>query len=382
MIYLDYHATTPTDSRVAEKVMTFMTTLFGNASSIDHLYGDQASTSLKQASCQVAELIHASPKEVIFTSGATESLNLAIQGHINKQNKPSRLIISPVEHKAVLDICIALEKKGLSEIVWLKIDQQAQIDLDYLEKACANGGSLLCVMAANNEVGTIYPIQKIGHIAQKYHIPFLCDASQAVGKSPINFQEWGITYLTLSGHKIYGPKGVGALIIKKGYQLEPLIYGGGQQNGIRPGTLNVPGIVGLGEACYLRQIEMEQDEKIIAQKRDHLQTLLLEKIPNLVINGDIQSRLAGNLNISIPDIPNSAIIARIRDKMAISTGSACSSGVPSSSHVLRAMKLSENVIDGALRIGLGKFTTEEEIEQAAEFLIEAKINCENIANLV
>jgi cysteine desulfurase len=237
-------------------------------------------------------------------------------------------------------------------------------------------------MAANNEVGTIYPIQKIGHIAQKYHIPFLCDASQAVGKSPINFQEWGITYLTLSGHKIYGPKGVGALIIKKGYQLEPLIYGGGQQNGIRPGTLNVPGIVGLGEACYLRQIEMEQDEKIIAQKRDRLQKLLLEKIPNLVINGDIQSRLAGNLNISIPDIPNSAIIARIRDKMAISTGSACSSGVPSPSHVLRAMKLSENVIDGALRIGLGKFTTEEEIEQAAEFLIEAKINCENIANLV
>ena len=382
MIYLDYHATTPTDSRVAKKVMIFMTTLFGNAGSIDHLYGDQASTSLKQASCQVAELIHASPKEVIFTSGATESLNLAIQGHINKQNKPSRLIISPVEHKAVLDICKALEKKGLSEIVWLKIDRQAQIDLDYLEKACANGGSLLCVMAANNEVGTIYPIQKIGHIAQKYNIPFLCDASQAVGKSPINFYEWGITYLAISGHKIYGPKGVGALIIKKGYQLEPLIYGGGQQNGIRPGTLNVPGIVGLGEACYLRQIEMEQDEKIIAQKRDRLQKLLLEKIPNLVINGDIQSRLAGNLNISIPDIPNSAIIARIRDKIAISTGSACSSGVPSPSHVLRAMKLSENVIDGALRIGLGKFTTEEEIEQAAEFLIEAKINCENIANLV
>ena len=226
-------------------------------------------------------------------------------------------------------------------------------------------------MAANNEIGNIYPIEAIAQIAQRYSIPFLCDASQAVGKIPINFEQWGITYLAISAHKLYGPKGSGALVVRKGHHLEPIIFGGGHQKGMRSGTLNVPGIVGLGEACRLRQLEMEEDEKAIASKRDRLQILLLDKIPGLVINGDTTSRLAGNLHISIPDIPNSAVIARVRSQLAISTGSACSSGVETPSHVLRALGLSDNMIEGALRIGLGKFTTDEEIDRATEILSTA-----------
>lgn len=371
IIYLDYHSTTPVDPRVAQKVMYYMTTAFGNANSVDHGYGDRAAQAVKQARQQIAELINASPKEIIFTSGATESINLAIQGHISQQNTPSTIIVSPVEHKAVLDTCKELAKKGLVEIIWLKVNQQAQIDLEHLENICSGGASLLCIMAANNEVGTIYPMQKVGAIAQKYHIPFLCDASQAVGKIPINFQDWGITYLAISGHKLYAPKGVGALVVRQGYHLQPIIYGGGHQQGLRSGTLNVPGIVGLGEACQLRQLEMEADETAIAILRDKLQNLLQAQIPNLVVNGDLNNRLSGNLHISIPDIPNSATIARVRHQLAISGGAACSSGAIAPSHVLQAMNLSENIIEGALRIGIGKFTTKEEIEKACSLVISA-----------
>ncbi|MCG6134532.1 MAG: cysteine desulfurase [Nostoc sp. LLA-1] len=371
IIYLDYHSTTPVDPRVAEKVMYYMTTAFGNANSVDHGYGDTAAKAVKQARQQIAELINASPKEIIFTSGATESINLAIQGHIAQQNTPAKIIVSPVEHKAVLDTCKALAKKGLAEIIWLKVNQQAQIDLEHLEKVCCEGASLLCVMAANNEVGTIYPIEKIGAIASSYNIPFLCDASQAVGKIPLNFQDWGITYLAISGHKLYAPKGVGALVVRKDHDLPAMIYGGGHEQGLRSGTLNVPGIAGLGEACRLRGLEMEADEKAIAQLRDTLQNLLQSNIPDLVVNGDLNNRLSGNLHISIPNIPNSAIIARIRHQLAISTGAACSSGVVAPSHVLQSLNLSENMIEGALRIGVGKFTTKAEIERTSSLIISA-----------
>ncbi len=217
--------------------------------------------------------------------------------------------------------------------------------MEHLEKVCKQGISLLCVMAANNEIGNIYPVREIGEIAQKYNIPFLCDASQAVGKIPINFEQWGITYLAVSGHKFYAPKGVGALIVRKGHQLKPIIFGGGHQKGLRSGTLNVAGIVGLGEACRLRQLEMTEEEQAIASLRDKLLSLLQERIHNLIVNGDLTSRLAGNLHISVPAIPNSAVIARIRDLLAISTGSACSSGVAAASHVLRAMNLPEELIN-------------------------------------
>lgn len=367
-IYLDYHATTPVDPRVAEQVMRFMVKNFGNASSIDHVFGDKADKAVHEAAGCVAELVGSSAREVIFTSGATESLNLAIQGSAITQT-PYRIAVAPTEHKAVLDTCAALARQKRAEIVWLQVDSRAQLDLEHLEQVCRQGIHLLCVMAANNEVGTIYPIQQIGKIAQHYGIPFLCDGSQAVGKIPISFEEWGITFLAISGHKFYAPKGVGALVIKQGQRLEPLMYGGGHQRGIRSGTLNVPGIVGLGEACRLRSLEMAEDEQRIAQQRDWLQHLLQQGIPELVVNGDQSHRLAGNLHISIPGIPNSAVIARVRHQLAISTGSACSSGVEAPSHVLRAMQLPQEVMEGALRISLGKFTLDEEVEQAAEILI-------------
>ena len=372
-IYLDYHSTTPVDPRVAELMLYYLTTAFGNASSIDHIYGDEAKTAVSTFRQHIPQLINASPKEIIFTSGATESINLAIQGSIysnNSEHIPC-IAVSPVEHKAVLDTCEILRKKGLAELIYLQVDNQGRFDLENITNICKKGIDLLCVMAANNEIGNIYPIEKIACIAQQYEIPFLCDASQAVGKIPLNFHDWGLTYLTISAHKLYGPKGVGALVIKKGHHLEPIIYGGGHQKGMRSGTLNVPGIVGLGEACRLRQLEMEEDEKAIALKRDKLQKYLQDNIPELVVNGDTTVRLGGNLHISLPNIPNSAIIARIRTQLAISTGAACSSGAASPSHVLRAMKLPEAVIEGALRLGIGKFTTDGEIEKAGEILSTA-----------
>lgn len=372
MIYLDYHATTPVDPRVADRVYHFMTQEFGNASSVDHEWGDRAEAAVKQAAKQVADLIGASPREIVWTSGATESLNLAIQGSLAPNPmKPHRIGLMPIEHKAVLDTCRALEKRGWAELVYLQVDSKGRLNLNHLEAVCAEGLSLLCVMAANNEIGNIYPMQTIGQIAQHYGIPLLCDGAQAVGKIPLQFEDWGITYLAISAHKFYGPKGVGALVVRRGYALEPMIFGGGHQHGLRSGTLNVPGIVGLGEACRLRSLEMEADERAIAIMRDHLQSRLLKEMPNLVINGDASNRLAGNLHLSVLGIPNSAVIARIRHKLAISTGSACSSGIEAPSHVLRSLRLSEALVEGALRIGLGKFTTHEEIDDAAEILLEA-----------
>lgn len=372
-IYLDYHATTPTDLRVASLMLHYMTEEFGNASSIDHGVGDRAEAAIKEATRHVAHLVGATPRDIIFTSGATESVNLAIQGtvqHLERSGTKPRLAISAVEHKAVLDTCKALHKQGRIELITIPVDSQARLDLGQVEQACVGGVHLLCIMAANNEVGTIYPIEKIAAIAQSYQIPFLCDASQAVGKVPIHFNDWGITMLALSAHKLYGPQGVGALIVRRDHRLEPLLYGGGQQKGLRPGTLNLPGIVGLGEACRLRAEEMAEDERMIGKKRDRLQKLLTENIPGLIVNGDQDNRLAGNLHVSIPGVPNSAVIARLRNKLAISTGSACSSGVESASHVLTAMALSEDVVEGALRIGLGKYSTDDEIESASKLIAD------------
>lgn len=372
-IYLDYHSTTPVDKRVAELILHYMTAVYGNASSTDHTYGEEAKQAVLQAAKNVARLVNASHQEVIFTSGATESINLVIQGCVpyDKRLNIPRIAVLPVEHKAVLDTCYALAKKGLAEIIYLEVNSKGQLNLEHLEKVCASGVSLLCVMAANNEIGNIYPIQEVGAIAQKYEIPFLCDASQAVGKIPINFEDWGITYLAISAHKLYGPKGSGALVVRKGQKLQPILFGGGHQKGLRSGTFNVPGIVGLGEACRLRLLEMSEDEKAVAHLRDKLQTLLQKSIPGLEVNGDVENRLSGNLHISVPGVPNSAIIARVRHQLAISTGAACSSGVETPSHVLTAMGLGQEVIEGALRLGLGKFTTLDEVERAGQIISSA-----------
>jgi cysteine desulfurase len=274
VIYLDYHATTPTDLRVASLILHYMTVEFGNASSVDHEYGDRAEAAINQAARHVADLVGARPREIIWTSGATESINLAIQGSLSPHpQKPHRIALLPLEHKAVLDTCHALEERGWVELVYLRVDAKGRLDLDHLEQVCAEGLSLLCIMAANNEIGNIYPIPTISQIAQRYRIPWLCDGSQAVGKIPIQCATWSMTYLAISAHKLYGPKGVGALVVQPGHNLQPLLFGGGHQQGMRSGTLNVPGIVGLGESCRLRSLEMATDESAIAAKRDKLQKL-------------------------------------------------------------------------------------------------------------
>ena len=375
-IYLDYHATTPTDSRVAELILRHMTEVFGNASSADHAFGDAAEDAVDTARRHVAALVGAAPRDIVFTSGATESVNLAIQGLVRasrpaRGTRPLRIGLMPVEHRAVLDTCEALALQHEVELHPLRVDDRAQIDLDDLNAKCRSGLDLVCVMAANNEVGTLYPIREVAAIAHNHSALFLTDATQAAGKVSIEFSAWDIDLLALSAHKLYGPKGVGALVVARGVKLAPLIYGGGHQQRLRSGTLNVPGIAGLGEACRLRMLEMGRDEPRIARQRDRLQRQLASAIPDLVVNGDVEHRLAGNLHVSIPGIPNGAVVGRLRRSVAISTGSACSSGIEAASHVLRAMRLPPESVEGALRIGIGKFTTDEEIARASELMLAA-----------
>ena len=373
-IYLDNHATTPTDPRVADIALHHMLEGFGNASSVDHVFGDAAQRAIEVAGERVAELIGASDSRVVFTSGATEAINLAIQGLVrltSDSSGPVRIVVSAVEHPAVLHTCEALTNQGLTSVYVLDVDEHARIDVQELSHRCRNGVDLVCIMAANNEVGTIYQIAEIANVAHEHGALFLTDATQLAGLGAIRFTEWGLDMLALSGHKMYGPKGAGALVLARGVQLAPVIYGGGHQNGYRAGTVNVPGAAALGEACRLRLAEGVKDMHRIKKQRDRLQLLLQDALPTLSVNGDQSNRLPGNLHVSIPGIPNQAVIARIRKHVAVSTGAACSSGIEAPSHVLRAMRLDDAKLAGVLRIGVGKFNTDNEIERAAELLIDA-----------
>jgi cysteine desulfurase len=374
-IYLDYHSTTPVDPRIASVVLHYLTSAFGNASSRDHPYGQEAEDAVLMAKREVAELTGTSWQRVFFTSGATESLNLALQGfvraHRGRSARPVRIALARLEHRAVLDTCEWLAANGEAELTWLPVDSLGRLNLNAVEDACRSRADLLCVMAANNEIGTVYPLAKVGALAARFGVPVLTDATQAVGKVPIDTDEWGLSVVALSAHKMYGPKGVGALILSRDVPLEPIFRGGGHQKGLRPGTLNVPGIAGLGEACRLRRLEMDVDEPTIARQRDRLQSLLVERIPELVVNGDPHYRLAGNLHISVPYVPNSAIVARVWDRVALATGSACSSAIEAPSHVMHALELPAELVRGSLRLGLGKFTTDEEVERAGEIIAGA-----------
>ena len=374
-IYLDYHATTPVDPRVAAVVIHHMTTGFGNASSVDHAFGDEAADAVSSARAEVAKLVGASPRSVVFTSGATESINLAIRGlarsaAMRRTGRPVRIGVSPLEHRAVLDCCEALEAEGLASLTSFRVQPTGQLDMEDFEASC-DGIDVACVMAANNEIGTIYPLEEIGAICSRRGVLLISDATQAAGKIPLEFEAWGVGMMALTAHKMYGPKGVGALLVSPGIELEPMIRGGGHQRGLRSGTLNVPGIAGFGLACRLRGEEMAVDELGIAQQRNRLESRLRELIPELVVNGDPHHRLSGNLHVCVAGVPNTAVVARTRHRLAISTGSACSSGTVAQSHVLRALGLSEDVLEGALRFGIGKFTTDDEVELAAVLVGEA-----------
>jgi cysteine desulfurase len=375
-IYLDYHATTPVDPRVVELVVQYMTERFGNASSVDHVYGDEAGAAVAAAKKDVALLVGAAPRSVVFTSGATESINLAIQGFVRARarHRPSsrpRIAVSPIEHRAVLDTCEALQAEGLASLTWLQVDRTGQLEIEHLEAVACRGVDLACVMAANNEIGTISPLKEISAICASSGVCLMTDATQAAGKVPLHFDDWSVGLMALTAHKMYGPKGIGALLVSPQVELAPLIHGGGHQRGIRSGTLNVPGVAGFGLACRLRHKEMATDEAEIALRRDSLESSLQQSIPDLVVNGDRSHRLAGNLHVSVPDVPNTAVVARLRHRLAISTGSACSSGTVAQSHVLRGIGLPEYLAEGSLRFGLGKFTTGEEVETAAKLVTNA-----------
>jgi cysteine desulfurase len=313
-------------------------------------------------------LINADPEGVHFTSSASESIRLAVAHAVaGRRQGPLRVALTTVEHRAVLDAIAPHERRGEIAVHWLPVDGQARLDMAALEAACHDGIDLVCVMAAKNEVGTLYPAEVVARVAGHVGASTLIDATQAAGRIPMQAAAWGITYLTMSAHKIYGPKGVGALVVPPGLEVRP---SRGSIPGTGDGTPNVPGIVGLGEACRLRRLEMADEPRTAAQC-DRLEALLLADIEGMVVNGDRERRLSNNLHVSVPDVPNDAVIARLRHHVALSTGAACSSGTQTPSHVLRAMGLSEALQEGALRIGIGKFTTDEEIDRATEHMVQA-----------
>jgi cysteine desulfurase len=374
-IYLDNHATTPVDPRVAAVISAHVAHTYGNASSVDHTFGDAAEIVIAETRRDVANLLDAWPEDVLFTSGATESVNLALQGFAarfsREHGRRPRVAVTAVEHRAVLETARALAGMNRIDLVELPVDGEAQLRLDALYRAVEDRLDLIAVMAANNEVGTVYPIAEVGAVAASAGAVFFCDATQAVGRLPISMATSRITMLACSGHKLYGPKGVGALVLSPEARLDPINFGGGHQRGLRPGTLDVPNIAGFGAACRLRQQEMDVDERRIASLRNHLEGALLATVSGLVVNGQRDARLAANLHVSVEDVPNVAIISRVRDRVALATGSACSSGLESASHVLQAMGMPLSRQEGALRFGLGKFTTIEEIDEAAGIVAQA-----------
>ncbi len=370
-IYLDHHATTQVDPRVAAVVTNAMTTAFGNANSVEHLYGEEAAALISDAKREVGISVGSEPEGVHFTSGSTESIWLAITHAVtSSQCRPLRIAMSTVEHKAVQEAVAFHERRGNVTVRMIPVDEQARLDMAALEATCQDGIDLVCVMAANNEVGTIYPIEDITKFLNLYGILTLVDATQAVGHIPLSACNWGITYLTLSAHKIYGPKGIGALVVPADFQMKSRDW---PVPGMREGTPNVPGIVGLGKACQLLRCEMSRDRPRMTAQRNRLEELLRTNIRGLVVNGDHEHRLAHNLHVSIPGVPNDAVIARLRHQVALSSGSACSSATQTPSHVLQAMGLSEESLEGALRIGIGKFTSNDEVERAAIYISEAVV---------
>ena len=365
-VYLDHHATTPLDPRVITVVRRVMEECFGNPNSADHVFGDRAAELLSQARQHVGALVGAEPEHVRFTSGATEAIRLAIGiAEEDVQSRPLRVAAMRVEHHAVLHALEYWERRGRAEVLWIDVDDQARVKLSAIADAMAQGADLLCVMAANNEVGTIYPIEEAAEIARRSGAAILVDATQAASAGSLRAADWGIDYLALSAHKVYGPKGAGALVGPLACsEAAELAAGHG-------GTPNVPALAGFGEASRLALIERDVDQARLRELRDRLEVALLSSVPGLVVNGDKANRLAGNLHVSAPGAPNGAVIARVRREVAVSTGSACSSASEAASHVLRAMRLPVAIQDSALRISVGKFTTADEIDRAAALLAAA-----------
>ena len=369
-IYLDYQATTPMDPRVLEAMMPYFTYKFGNPGSRSHAYGWEAEEGVEKARGQVAKLIGADEKEVIFTSGATESNNLAIKGVAEfYKDRKNHIITTMTEHKCVLDTCRHLEQQGF-EVTYLPVQKNGLLDLDVLRAAITEKTVLVSVMAVNNEIGVIQPLAEIGKICREKKVFFHTDAAQAAGKIPLDVEALNVDLMSISGHKIYGPKGIGALYVRRKprVRLVPLIVGGGQERGFRSGTLPTPLCVGLGEAAEICMKEMDGEAKRLKKLQDRMLKGLQAKLSDLVINGDLEHRIPGNLNISFAYVEGESLMMGIKG-LSVSSGSACTSASLEPSYVLRALGVEEDMAHTSLRIGLGRFTTEQEIDTAVDELV-------------
>jgi len=367
-IYMDYAATTPTHPEVVKEMLPFFNEVYGNPSSIYQL-AQRAKGAVEEAREKVARLINAEAEEIIFTSGGTEADNMAIKGiaFANKK-RGNQIITSKIEHHAVLNTCKWLEKKGF-KVTYISVDKYGMIDLDELKKSLTDKTILISIMHANNEVGTIEPISEIARIAKEKGIYFHTDAVQTVGKITINVKESGIDLFSLSGHKLYGPKGVGALYIRKGIKISPLLHGGHHEKNKRAGTENVPGIVGLGKACEIAVKEMATEGKRLKALRDRLYKGLSEQIDEIILNGHPVNRLPGNLNICVQYVEGESMLLNLDlEGICASSGSACTSGSLEPSHVLLAMGIPPEIAHGSLRFSLGRDTTKEDIDRIIEVL--------------
>ncbi len=371
-IYLDNNATTPLDPRVLDAMMPYLTNMYGNAASRNHPFGWQAEEAVDYAREQIASLINCSPKEIIFTSGATESDNLAIKGVFEMYaSKGNHIITATTEHKAVLDTCKHIEKIG-GKVTYLQVDEKGLIDLKQLEEAITDKTILISIMYANNEIGVIQPVREISAIAKKHGILFFTDATQAVGKIPVDVEADGIDLMAFSAHKMYGPKGVGALYVRRKnprVKVTAQMDGGGHERGMRSGTLNVPGIVGLGKAAEIAKQDMAEDTKRISAMRDRLERELTV-IEESYVNGSIEHRLPHVSNISFKYVEGEGLMMGVKD-LAVSSGSACTSASLEPSYVLKALGLSDDLAHSSLRFGLSRFTTDEEIDFAIGHVKEA-----------
>ena len=371
-VYMDYQATTPCDPRVLEKMIPWFTQRFGNPHSRNHAYGWAAEEAVELAREQVAAIIGADAKEIIFTSGATESNNLAIRGAaLFNKDKKNHIITVTTEHKCVLDTCRHLEQEGFS-VTYLPVQTNGLIDLAKLEAAMTDQTVMVSVMGVNNEIGVIQPLAAIGALCRGRGILFHTDCAQAVGKIPLDVNAMNIDLMSISGHKIYGPKGIGALYVRRRprVRLVPMITGGGQERGFRSGTLPTPLCVGMGEACAIAQREMVQEGQRLLGLRDRMLTGLRAKLPQIFVNGDLEQRIPGNLNISFAFVEGEGLMMGVKG-LAVSSGSACTSASLEPSYVLRALGVDVEMAHTSLRFGLGRFTTEADIDYAIDHVVEA-----------
>ena len=370
-IYLDYSATTPVDPRVAEKMIPYLCEKFGNPASRSHAYGWEAEKAVEEARAEVARYINADPREIVWTSGATEADNLAIKGvaHFYK-DKGKHLITVKTEHKAVLDSMRHLETEGF-EVTYMDVEENGLLDLAKLEAAIRPDTTLVSVMAVNNEIGVIQDIAAIGEMCRRHGVLYHCDATQAVGKMDLDTEKLKIDLMSLSAHKVYGPKGIGALYVRRKprVRIEPQIHGGGHERGMRSGTLPTHQIVGMGEAYRLARLEQAEEIKRIAALRDRLKDGIEKNIPEIVINGDMEHRVCSNLNVSFNFIEGESLMMAVKD-LAVSSGSACTSASLEPSYVLKSLGRSDELAHSSIRFTLGRFTTEEEIDFAVKLLTE------------